>query len=288
LIVPYPPGGGTDTIARLLQPHLAKLTGQQIVVDNRGGASGNIGADIAAKAPANGYTLLMATANLTMAVTVFKKLPFDPIKDFETVSLLAKAPNILAINPGLKATSVKELVELAKATPAKLNYASDGGGPLQLGMELFKKMADVDLTNVPYNGTGPASIAVISGEASAIMAPALAIIPHAKSGRLRALAITSSERLSVLPDLPTVGESGVPGFEANQWYGVLVPAGTPKAIVARLNRDLATAMNLPVIKSRLEHDASIPVASTPAEFEKFLKDDIAKWALAAPTSESKK
>jgi len=283
-IVPYAPGGGADLMARLLQPRLVDILGQQVVIDNRPGASGNVGADVAAKATPNGYTLFMATANLTMAVSVFSKLPFDPVKDFAAVSLLAKAPSILAVNPALPAKSVKELIALAKASPGKINYASDGGGPLQLGVELLKTMAGINLTNIPYNSTGPAAIAVMGGEASVIMAPAPAVIPHAKSGRLRALAITSAQRLEVVQELPTVAESGVPGFEANQWYGILVPAGTPAAIVMELNRHCVRIMAMPDLKARLAGDASIAVGSTPGEFSQFLKDDIAKWAIAAKYS----
>jgi len=279
-IVPYGPGGGADLMARIMQPKLADFLGQQVVIDNRPGASGNIGADIAAKAPANGYTLFMATANFSMAKSVFGKLMFDPVQDFAAISLLGKAPSILAVNPSLQVMSVKDLIALAKANPGKLNYASDGGGPLQLFVELLKTTAKVDLTNVPYNSTGPAILAVMSGEASVVMAPAIAVIPHAKSGRLRALAVSSAQRLGVLPDLPTVAESGVPGFEANQWYGILVPAGTPGAIVRELNEYCVKIMQMADIRSRLASEATLVVGSTPQEFSKFLKEDIRKWAMA--------
>src|SRR5256714_11828904 len=193
MVVPFAPGGGADAMARLIQPKLVELAGHQIVIDNRAGASGNIGAELVAKSPPDGYMVMMTTANLTIAPSVFSTLPFDVVKDFTAVSLLTKSPSILAVNPALPAKTVKELIALAKASPGKIMYASDGGGPLELGMELFKVAANVDLTNVPYKSTGPAAIAVISGEASAIMAPALALIPHAQSGRLRALAITSAQ-----------------------------------------------------------------------------------------------
>jgi tripartite-type tricarboxylate transporter receptor subunit TctC len=219
-----------------------------------------------------------------MAPGLFGKLPFDPLRDFAPVSLLAKSPSIIAVNPALPATSVKELIALAKASPGKINYASDGGGPLQLFVELLKTMAKIDMTNIPYASTGPAAIATIGGEASVIVAPAPALMPFAKSGRLRALAITSAQRLDVMHDLPTVAESGVPGFEANQWYGVLVPARTPSAIVTALNADCVKIMQMNDIKARLARDAAISIGSTPAEFGKFLKEDIDKWNTAAKFS----
>jgi len=283
-IVPYAPGGGADLMARTIQPRLVAMLGQQVVIDNRPGAGGNIGADVAAKSSANGYTLFMGTANFSMAVSLFGKLPFDPVRDFTAVSLLAKSPSILAVNPALPAKSVQELIALAKGAPGKINYASDGGGPLQLFVELMKTMAKIDLTNIPYNSTGPAVLAVISGEASVVMAPAPAVIPHARSGRLRALAASSAQRLDAMRDLPTIAESGVPGFEANQWYGILVPAGTPAAIVAELNRHCVKIMQMAEIKERLANDASIAIGSTPREFAQFLQDDIAKWAVAAKYS----
>ncbi|MDB5811496.1 MAG: hypothetical protein JWN94_3618 [Betaproteobacteria bacterium] len=283
-IVPYAPGGGADIMARILQTKLVDRIGQQVVIDNRPGAGGNIGADVAAKAPANGYTLFMATANFSMAPGLFGKLPFDPVRDFAPVSLLAKSPSIVAVNPSLPANSIKELINLAKASPGKINYASDGGGPLQLFVELLKTMAKVDLTNIPYNSTGPAAIATIAGETSVIVAPAPALIPFAKSGRLRALAVTSAQRIQVMRELPTVAESGVPGFEANQWYGILVPTGTPAAIIGELNRQCVAIMQMSDIKERLAHDAAIAIGNSPAEFGRFLKEDIDKWTTAAKLS----
>jgi tripartite-type tricarboxylate transporter receptor subunit TctC len=227
---------------------------------------------------------MMTTANLTIAPSVFSTLPFDVVRDFTAVSLLAKAPSILAVHPAVPAKTVKELIALAKASPGKMNYASDGGGPVELGMELFKVAGNVDLTNVPYKSTGPAVIAVISGESSAIMAPALAVIAQSKSGRLRALAITSAQRIDVLPDLPTIAESGVPKFEVNLWYGILAPARIPAPIVAELNHHFASIVQSPDIKTRLTNEASIPVSSTPQEFAEFVKADIGKWAVAAKKS----
>jgi tripartite-type tricarboxylate transporter receptor subunit TctC len=280
LIVPFGPGGGADTMARLIQSKLSEAIGQPVVIDNRTGASGNIGAELLAQSPPDGYTVMMTTANLTIAPSVFTKLPFDIRKDFTGVTLLSKAPSILAVNPKLRATSVKELIALAKASPGKLNFGGDGGGPVELGFEIFNKMAGTRITNVPYKSTGPAIIAVISGEVSAIMAPALAIIPHAKAGRVRALGVSSAQRIDALPDLPTIAEAGVPNFEVNLWYGIVAPAATPTPVVAALNRYLNAVIHSPEIKQRLIDEASIPVGSTPREFTEFLHADIGKWAAA--------
>jgi tripartite-type tricarboxylate transporter receptor subunit TctC len=281
LIVPFAPGGGADVMARLIQPKLVEVLGQQVVIDNRAGASGNIGAELLAKSPPDGYTVMMTTANLTIAPSVFPKLAFDIAKDFTGVSLLSKAPSILAVTPSLPAKSVKELIALAKASPGKLNFAGDGGGPVELGFEIFNAMAGTKIVNVPYKSTGPAITAVIAGESAAIMAPALAIIPHYKSGRLRALGISSAQRLDVLPELPTIAEAGVPKFEVNLWYGILAPAATPASVILALNRDFNAVIRSPEISQRLINDASIPVGSTPKEFTDFVRADIPKWAVAA-------
>jgi tripartite-type tricarboxylate transporter receptor subunit TctC len=281
LVVPFAPGGGADAMARLIQTKLAAAIGQSVVIDNRPGASGNIGAELVAKSPPDGHTVMMTTANLTIAPSVFPKLPFDVVKDFTGVSLLSKAPSILAVNPATAVKSVKELIALAKASPGKLNYAGDGGGPVELGFEIFKTMAGVDLTNVPYKSTGPAIVAVIGNEATAIMAPALALIPHIKSSRLRALGISSAQRIEVLPDIPTIAEAGVPKFEVNLWYGILAPAATPAPVVNALNGYFNSVILAPDIKARLINEASIPVASTPRELTAFVKADIGKWAIAA-------
>jgi tripartite-type tricarboxylate transporter receptor subunit TctC len=223
----------------------------------------------------------MTTANLTIAPSVFPKLPFDIAKDFTGVSLLSKAPSILAVTPSLPAKSVKELIALAKASPGKLNFAGDGGGPVELGFEIFNAMAGTRIVNVPYKSTGPAITAVIGGESAAIMAPALAVIPHYKSGRLRALGISSAQRLDVLPELPTIAEAGVPKFEVNLWYGILAPASTPAPVILALNRDFNAVIESPDVTQRLVNDASIPVGSTPKAFTDFVKADIARWAVAA-------
>ena len=285
LIVPFVPGGGADAAARLFGAKLSESVGQQVIIDNRGGAGGTIGADIASKAPPDGYNLLLGSANLAMNVSLYGKQSYDPVRDFAPISLLASTPNVIAVHPSLPVKSVKDLIALAKGAPGQINYASGGSGSTShLAAELFKAMAQVQLVHVPYKGTGPALIAVLSGEAPLTMAPALVVLPHVKTARMRALAITSKERSKTLPDLPTVAESGVPGYEASQWYGLMAPAGTPDAIVARLNGELVKIVKSPDMSARLATEASIPIGSTPQEFSSYLKEEIVKWARAVKLS----
>lgn len=279
LIVPYAAGGGVDTLARLIAPRLAERLGQQIVVDNRGGAGGNIGTELAARAVADGYTMVMGAAALTINVSLYAKLPFDPVRDFTAVSLLAATPNIVAVHPSLQVKSMRELIALAKATPRGINYASAGNGTTShLAAELLKSMAMINLVHVPYKGTTPALIAILSGEVPLMLAPALTVLPHVNNGKLRALAITSRSRSAALADLPTVAESGLPGYEASQWYGVLVPAGTPQEIVDHLNREIASIMRMADVTDRLAREGSIPIGDTPQQFSEYLRDEIVKWA----------
>ena len=278
-IVAFSPGGGADTTARLIAPLLSERLGQQVIVDNRGGAGGTIGAAQAARAAPDGYTLLLGSTNLAAAPALQGKLPFDPVKDFAAVSLLAKVPNVMAVHPSLPVKSVKELIAVAKARPGQLNYASGGvGSTLHLDAELFKAMARVDIVQVPYNGTGPAMIGILSGEASLVIAPTISVLPHARSGRLRGLAVTTLERSPAAPQLPTVSESGVPGFETAQWYGILVPAGTPTAVIARLNAECVNIMQTPELSSRMMKEGSIPLGTTPQDFSVFFKEELAKWS----------
>lgn len=277
-IVPFSAGGGADATARLFTAGVSEGLGRQLVIENRGGASGTIGAELVARAAPDGYTLLLATANFAVTVSLFSKLRFDPVKDFTAVTVLVKTPSIFAVHPSLPVKSIKELIALAKANPGKINYASGGvGSTLHLSAEMFKVVAKVDMLHVPYNGTGPALIGVLSGEAAVIVAPG-ALVPYVRSGRLRALAITSIRRSPALPDLPTVAESGLPGFEVNQWYGVVAPAGTPDQVVAKLNSEFVRVVHTPQLTALLINDASTPVGSTPQESAAHLKDEIAKWA----------
>jgi tripartite-type tricarboxylate transporter receptor subunit TctC len=222
--------------------------------------------------------MVLTSTNLAAAVSLYGKLPFDLIKDFTPVILLAKTPGIVAVHPSLPAKSIKEFITLAKSAPGKINYAGGIGTTMHLDAELFKTMANVDLVQIPYNGTGPAVIGTLSGEAPVIFAPTIAILPHAKTGRLRALAITSIQRSAAVPDLATVAESGVPGFDTSQWYGILMPAGTPDAIVTRINGEAVRIVQGPDFTSRMVRDASIPIGSTPQELGAYLKNEIEKWA----------
>jgi tripartite-type tricarboxylate transporter receptor subunit TctC len=278
LLVPYPAGGGADFMARLVAPMLSERLGQQVFVDNRGGAGGTIGTAIVAKAPADGYTVLLAASNLAWSVSLFDNLNYDALKDFAAVTLLAKTPSILAVNPALPVKSVNELIELARLKPGKINYAGGVGTSMQTDTELFKTMAGIDLAQIPYRGTAPAVFATLSGEASVIIAPTMPVLPHVKDGKLRALAISSDQRISSFPDLPTISESGVPGFDTYQWYGVFVPSRTPRDIIARLNRELVGIMRAPEVTMRLAGEALIPVGDTHEEFTRFFSDQIAKWA----------
>lgn len=278
LIVPYAPGGGADTMARLVTPKLREYLGQPVIVDNRAGAGSNIGNELAARSAADGYTLLMGAAALAINVTLYSKLAYDPLKDFSTVTLLASSPNIVVVHPSLPAKSVQELVSLAKSAPGKINYASGGSGTTpHLAAELFNVMAKVKLTHVPYKSAGPALIAVVSGEAPLSFLPALTVLPQVNAGKLRALAITSTKRSAALPDLPTVAESGLPGFEASQWYGMLVPTRTAATVISTLNEALVKIMRLPELQSRLLREGSIPIASSADEFAAYLRNEIAKW-----------
>ena len=278
-VVPFVPGGSTDIFARLIAPGLSERLGQQVVVDNRGGAGGTIGTELVSRSAPDGYTMLLASANTAMNVSLYGKISVDPVKEFTAVALLASAPNVLVVHPSLRVKTAEDLIALAKARPGQINYASGGNGSTpHLAAELFKTMASVDLVHVPYKGTGPAVVAVLSGESSVVFPAAAAVLPHARSGRLRALAICSLARSEAAPDLPTLSESGVPGYESAQWYGVLVPAGVPREIVIRLNRELVKTVNAPEMRARLIIDATTVVNDgTPQRFASYLKTEIAKW-----------
>jgi tripartite-type tricarboxylate transporter receptor subunit TctC len=285
VIVPFVPGGGADAAGRLFAAKLSDNLGQQFVIDNRGGAAGVIGAEIAAKAAPDGYTLFLSTANMAMNVSLYGKRSYDPLRDFATVSLLSSTPNVITVHPSLPVKTVKELIALARAHPDKINYASGGSGSTaHLAAELFKSMARVNLVHVPYKGSGPAVIAVLSGEAPLTMVPALAVIPFVQSGRLRALAVSSLQRTAALPDLPTVAESGVTGYEASQWYGIMAPANTSETIVAKLHAELVKIVQSPDMTARLAAEASIPIGSTPQQFTAYLQEEIVKWARVIKTS----
>jgi len=279
MIVAYPPGGGTDIVGRMLAQKLSESLGQSVVVENRGGASGNIGTELAARAAPDGYTILMGNvAPNAINVSLFKDLPFDPVADFAPVSLVASTPNILVVHPSTPARTVKEVIALAKAKPGTLNFASAGAGSSShLAGELFRILARADIVHVPYRGAGPAMVDVLSGQVQLYFATMPAAMPHVKAGKLAAVAVTSARRSQALPDLPTIAESGVPGYEASTWYGVLAPARTPSAVVARLHGDIVKILADAALHARLADQGFDPVGSSPEEFGAYIKTEILKW-----------
>ena len=280
LIVPYPVGGGTDVIARILQEPLAAELGQPIVIDNKGGAAGNIGTDLAAKSPPDGYTILFTLSSHTINPKLYDKLPFDVERDFAPITLATLVPQILVAHPSVPANNVKELIALAKANPGKLNYASVGtGSPGHIAGELFKQRAGVDIVHVPYKGGGPAVTDTIGGQVQLLFVSMPAAWQHVKSGRLKALAVTSAARTVTAPDVPTIAESGVPDYVVDSWYGALAPAKTPPAIVARLNAAFAKVLANPQVKEKLLAQGAEAAPSSPAEFERRIRDELAKWEL---------
>ena len=276
---PFPAGGGVDGMARILTQKLTEALGKQIVIDNRGGANGMIGSEIVAKSPKDGYTLLINGANFVTTPSLFRKVTYDPIKDFDPVSLIALAPNVLVVHPSLPVKSVKELIAFAKARPGQVGFAGSGSGSTpHLAAELFKTMTKTDMLHVPYRGTGPAITALLSGEVSIMFMPAIAASPYIQSGRLRALAVTSAQRLPAMPALPTIAESGLKGYQSSQWYGLMAPIGTPATILNRLNADVAKIMQNPEMKQRMKDSGGVAVGSTQEEFAAFMKEEFAKWA----------
>jgi tripartite-type tricarboxylate transporter receptor subunit TctC len=280
LIVPFPPGGGTDIMGRLVGNHLTERLRVQTVVDNRGGAGGIIGTELAAKANPDGYTLLIGSVStISINPSLYAKLPFDTVKDLAPVSLIASTPSVLVVPANLSARSVKELIALAKAKPGQLNFASAGSGTSHhLGGELFKVAAGIDIVHVPYKGTAPAVTDLVSGQVALMIANMPSVLPMIKAGRLRPLAVTSLKRSTLMSELPTVAESGVPDFEVIVWYGVLAPAATPKAIVAKLNEDLKQMAGLTEVKERLAAQGAEAISSTPEEFARKVRADKEKWA----------
>ncbi|MGE5524348.1 MAG: Bug family tripartite tricarboxylate transporter substrate binding protein [Rhodospirillaceae bacterium] len=279
-IVPFTPGGGNDTIARLIGQKLTAVIGQQVIIDNRAGAGGTIGAEAAARSAPDGYTMFLAgVATHGINPNLRKKLPYDPVKDFEPVSLIAQAPLLVVVHPSLPVRNTRDLIALAKAKPGQVTYASNGaGGSSHMAVELFNMMTNTKMLHVPYKGLSPALTDLISGQVQVMFSSAVAMLPQVKAGRLRAIAMTGSKRSPALPELPTVAESGVPGYETGSWYGVVMPAGTPKPIVNRLAKEIATIAKSPEINERLVDDAAIPVGSTPEEFGAFIRKELARWA----------
>ena len=282
LVVPSSAGGGTDIVARIIAPRLSERLGQQVVVDNRAGAGTMIGGEIVAKAPPDGYTLLMAISTLATNPVVYKKMPYDALRDFAPVTQATSLPNILVVHPSVPVHTAKELIAFARAHPGQLNFGSPGTGTNpHLAMELFLNMAKIKMVHIPYKGSAPAIVDIVAGHIAVMAATALTGIPHVRSGRLRALAVTSAKRTAAAPDIPTLTEAALPGYEAVQWYGVLAPAQTPREIVARLHTEIARILQTPDIKERLLGDGADPVGSTPEEFTRFIRAETEKWAKVA-------
>ncbi len=280
LVLPYPPGGGSDTIARPLAQRLAAGLGQQVIVDNRGGASGNIGMELAAKSPPDGYTIVMAlTAQLAVNPSLFKKLPYDPVKDFVPITLMASGPYILVVHPSLPVKSVKEFIALARKHPGQIAYASSGNGSGgHLAAALLGSMTGIKMLHVPYKGGGPALADLLAGNVQMLFSTYAAGKGHIQSGRIRALAVSTAKRPSIIPDLPTVAEAGVPGYDSGVWYAMLAPAGTPQDIVAKLNREIVRVLHTPEYTKLLVNGAIDPVGSTPEELAGYMNAEIAKYA----------
>jgi tripartite-type tricarboxylate transporter receptor subunit TctC len=280
LVIPFAPGGSNDILGRLIAARLSETMGQQVFPDNRPGAGGSIGAEIAAKASPDGYTIVIGhIGTLAVNPTLYRKLGYNPVTDFQPISMIAKVPNIMVVHPSLPAKSVKQLIALARAQPGALVYGSGGnGGAGHLATEYFKLMAKIDMVHVPYKGTGPALVDLLAGQTQLIFAGVPGIAAHVRSGRLRALGVSTTARLPVFPEVPTIAEAGVPGYEATQWYGVLAPAGTPRPIVDRLNREIGSAVRHKQMAERLAADGAEPFLSTPDEFAAYIKSEIARWA----------
>jgi tripartite-type tricarboxylate transporter receptor subunit TctC len=288
-IVPFAPGGSTDTLARTLGVKLADALGQQVVVDNRSGGNGNIGTDIVAHAVPDGYTILLGyIANLAIGPSLYAKLPFDPVRDFAPITQLAVAPNILVVHPSVPAKNFQEFIAYAKANPAKINFASAAvASPGHLAGELLNIAAGIHMQHVPYKGSGQAVIDLLGGQVQAMFSGMSSVMPHIKAGRLRPLAVTGAQRSPAMPDLPTIAESGFPKFEATAWYGVLAPAGTPKAIVTRLHDEIVRALKMRDVIERLEYVGFELVGGTPEAFGAYIKTEIKKWAPVVKASGAK-
>ena len=288
LVLPYPPGGGTDVIARPLAQKLTESLGQQVIVDNRGGAGGNIGMEFVAKSPPDGYTLLFAlTAQYAVNPSLYPKLPYDPVRDYAPISLLANAPYLLVVHPSMPAKSVAELIALMKTRPGQLAYSSSGNGSgAHLAGEMLRSLARVEMTHVPYKGAGPAMPDLIAGQVQLSFVTYTAAGPHIKTGRLRALGVTTAKRSPTLPDLPAIAET-VPGYDSAVWYGFAAPAGTPADIVAKLNTEVLRVLATPDFRNRITLEAVAPIGTSPEEFGTFIKSEIVRWAKVVKDSGAK-
>jgi tripartite-type tricarboxylate transporter receptor subunit TctC len=278
LIVPFAPGGGNDTVARAIAQNVGASLGQPVIVDNRAGAGGVVGAELAAKSPPDGYTLFLGgVGSHAVHPNQHARLPYDPVGDFAPISLIASAPSVLVVHPSVAAGTLGEFTALAKAHPGKLNYASNGNGSsAQLAAVMYESMAGVRMVHVPYKGLAPALADLLGGEVQAMFSSVVAIVPHIKAGRLRALAVTGKRRSPLLPELPTIAESGLPDYEAGSWYGILAPAGTPREIVSKLHGEVVRALAQPEIRERLAGEGAELIGSTPEEFAAHIGSELAR------------
>ena len=289
IVVPFPAGGATDIAARLIAERMGVSWKQPVVVENRAGAGGNVGSDVVAKAPPDGYTLIMGvTGSHAINISLYSNMPYDPVRDFEPVSQVAVVPNAVVVHPSVKATTLKDFVALAKAQPGKFDYASLGSGTAaHLGMEMLKREAGIFMVHIPYRGSAPAVADLIGGQVQVMMDGLPSALPHVKAGRLRALAVTSQKRSPAAPDLPTIAESGYPDFYADAWSGLFAPRGTPKAIVDKLALEVQRILRLPEVRERFAGLGAEPVGSTPAEFAAHVRREIDKWAKVVKVSGAK-
>ena len=278
-IVPFPPGGGNDIVGRVVAVKLGEVLGQPVVIDNRGGAGGTVGTDITAKAPPDGYTLLLNNISLAVNHTLFTKLPYDTLKDLAPISLVGRQPNVVVVHPGVPVSSMRELIELARARPGELNYGSGGNGTAShLATEMLKLMTKTSMVHVPYKGLGPALTDLIGGRLQVIISTMASALPQLKSGKLRALAVTTARRSSFFPEVPTVDEAGVKGYEFSTWYGLLAPAQTPRSIVDRLNAETRSTLTSASVQQQFAAQGLEPAPSSPQEFGAYLRSEVAKWA----------
>ena len=278
-VIPFPPGGGTDTMARVMAPKLSEALGQQVVIDNRGGAGATIGTEIAAKSPPDGYTLLLMTVTNAVGMSLYPNLKYDLVRDFAPVTRVATTPHVLVVHPSVPAKTVKELVALAKARPGALVYSSSGSGSVShLGGEYFAYLTGTKMLHVPYKGGGPSVAALLSGEVSTAFATMPSVISYVKAGRVRALALTTAERSPSLPDLITVIEAGIPKFDVGSWYGLSVPSGTSKEIIARLHAETVKLLGASDVKQRLDASGFEVITSTPEQYGEFVRAEVERWA----------
>jgi tripartite-type tricarboxylate transporter receptor subunit TctC len=287
-IVPFPPGGATDILARSIADKLGPALGQPVIVENRAGAAGNLGTELAAKAAPDGYTILMVTVAQSISETLYAKLGYNLMRDLAPVILVARVPNVMVVHPSVPARSVKEFIDYARANPGKINFASSGSGTsIHMSGELFKLLTGVDIVHIPYKGSAAALVDLIGGQVSVMFDNLPPSMPHIRGGKLRPLAITTTTRYPTLPDLPTMVEAGVPGYESSSWFGIMVPAGTPKDVVARLNAEVRKIMALPDVRERFDQQGAIASPGTPEDFDGFIRAEIAKWGKVVKASGAK-